>query len=195
MHSKTENNNKDIELIEKIHNGSDAAFDELLQKYSHMIRTLAGKYNIYSLDTDDYIQEGFIAFLSAVKSFSAEKNDCFAPYAAICVKNHLIDENKRFSRDKHKSLNNYEQLDEEVLSDVYDSNAMNPESILIERENINTIMQVLGDSFSPLENDVFRERLKGCSYSDIAKKYNVSAKSVDNALQRIRKKIMRIYSN
>lgn len=195
MHSKIENNNKDIELIAKIHNGSDAAFDELLQKYSPMIRALAGKYNIYSLDTDDYIQEGFIAFLFAVKSFSAEKNDSFAPYAAICVKNHLIDENKRFSRDKHKSLNNYAELDDGILSDTYDSNAMNPESILIEQENISTVMQVLAESFSPLENDVFRERLNGLSYSDIAEKYNVSAKSVDNAMQRIRKKIMRIYSN
>lgn len=185
----------DTDLLEQIHNGNNSAFDELLSRYSSLIKASAYKYNIYSFDIDDYLQEGFIAFLSAVKSFSIQKNSSFSAYAALCVKNKFIDVNRRFLSNKQKPLNNYTEINDESISGLYDTNALNPEDIFIERENVDHLMNSLQNIFSPLEAQVFRERINGKAYNEIAEVCNVSVKAIDNAVQRIRKKIVKICGN
>lgn len=185
----------DTDLLTQVHNGDNSAFDELLSRYSSLIKSSAYRYNIYSLDIDDYLQEGFIAFLSAVKSFSFQKNASFSAYAALCVKNRFIDVNRRFLSNKHRLLNDYTEINDESIAGLYDINALNPEAILIERENVDNLMNALKNIFSPLEAQVFKERINGKAYNEIAEKYNVSVKAIDNAVQRIRKKTVKICSN
>lgn len=185
----------DTDLLTQVHNGDNSAFDELLSRYSSLIKSSAYRYNIYSLDIDDYLQEGFIAFLSAVKSFSFQKNASFSAYVALCVKNRFIDVNRRFLSNKHRLLNDYTEINDESIAGLYDINALNPEAILIERENVDNLMNALKNIFSPLEAQVFKERINGKAYNEIAEKYNVSVKAIDNAVQRIRKKTVKICSN
>lgn len=190
-----ENERTDVQLIQKIRSGDQSAFEVILQRYSPLIKSYAYKYNIFSADNDDYIQEGFIALMSAVNSYSSDKSIPFSTYAAQCVKNRFIDVNRHYSSNKGRVLNDYAELDEISEADIFDTDAANPERIFFERERADDLYRSVRNTFSPLEYQVFVERLNGKQYSEIAQKCKVSVKAVDNAVQRIRKKLMKVCDN
>ncbi|MGN0517679.1 MAG: sigma-70 family RNA polymerase sigma factor [Acutalibacteraceae bacterium] len=190
-----ENERTDVQLIEEMRSGDQSAFEVILQRYSPLIKSYAYKYNIFSADNDDYIQEGFIALMSAVNSYSTDKNIPFSTYAAQCVKNRFIDVNRHYSSNKGRTLNDYAELEEISEVDIFDTDAANPERIFFERERADNLYRAVRSTFSPLEYQVFVERLNGKQYSEIAQKCNVSVKAVDNAVQRIRKKLMKVCDN
>ena len=190
-----ENDRTDVQLIEEMRAGDQSAFEVLLQRFSPLIKSYAYKYNIFSADNDDYIQEGFIALMSAVNSYSTDKNIPFSAYASQCVRNRLIDVNRHYSSNKGRTLNDYAELDEISEADIFDIDATNPERIFIERERAYDLYKSVRSTFSPLEYQVFVERLNGKHYSEIAQKCNISCKAVDNAVQRIRKKLMKVCDN
>lgn len=176
----------DLVLIQRVCSGDNEAFQLLSRRYSGLIITVAKKYYAVGLDRNDFFQEGLMGLLSACKCYSEDRDISFRNYAALCI-------NRRFSsivkRDKNKGAipaDSVVPIDELEISD---NNARNPETLVLQKEQDEDFWHFLKSSLSPLELDVLKLYLEGNSYEYIAQKLSVSQKSVDNALQRIRRKI------
>lgn len=180
--------------------GDDAALEAIMTRYKDLVRSRARAYFIIGAETEDLIQEGMFGLFKAVRDFDAEKNACFAPFAELCIRRQLISTLKGATRQKHSPLNSYVSLNKPIYQDDSErtmldvlgaSHAEDPEALLISKEKHEYINNKINTLLSDFEKRVLSAYLAGYSYRDIAQSLNASAKSVDNALQRIKKKLER----
>ena len=177
-------NLSDNQLVELINNGEYKYLQLLINRYMPYIISVASRYNVGGLDTEDFIQEGVMAIFSAVKTYSAEKAS-FKTFACLCINRAMSAALARVTgAAKHIPDGLISPIDELELADMSD-----PESILIEKESYDDLESALKQDLSQFEYQVLNEFLSGKSYSEIAEALGVSTKSVDNALRRIRSKI------
>lgn len=193
----------DEDLAVLAQQGSDKALDFLLSKYFVYVRSKSLSYYIVGADRDDIIQEGMIGLFKAVRDFSSERGVSFKTFADVCVTRQIITAVKNASRQKHAPLNFYVSLNKSVSDEDEDSTLSdilgqakdsNPEEILIKKENANILGSEMSRLLSQFELLVLTLYLQGNSYQDIGKMIGKTPKSVDNALQRIKKKFEKISS-
>ena len=188
---------QDEVLTEMFRNGDQTAFAELANKYLWLIRSIVSKYNISGLDADDLTQEGMLGLLDAAKTYSAEKGAKFQTYASICIKRRLIALLDHSATNKSKSMNNYVSIENssKEIPIQNDNSNINPEDMYISDENVAEIHRKINESLSKNEKSVFDLYIAGESYNSIAQTLSINIKSVDNALQRIRRKLKKQFSD
>lgn len=190
----------DEEVVLLAQNNDREALDHIITRYRNFVYSKARKFFLVGSEQDDLIQEGMIGLYEAVKNF---KNDraSFKSFAGVCIRRQLISAVKTATRNKHKPLNSYISLDKNAydsendsafIDSISDNSPQNPESIVIDKENFDGIESKINSTLSNLELKVLMFYLDGYSYQQIGEKINKDAKSVDNAIQRIKKKIENI---
>ena len=183
---------KDEELIFRFKNGESEILDYLMEKYKNMVRKKARTMFLIGGENDDLIQEGMIGLFKAVRDYQPDKDATFQTFASICVDRQIYNAIQRSNRQKHQPLNSYVSLseqggeNEEHLGDTW---VENPESIIIDQENVENLEQEITTTLSPMENQVLEYYLAGNDYGEIAELMGKTPKSIDNALRRIRTKI------
>ena len=192
-------NLSDEELFGLIEKNDKIAMDFLIDKYKIMVKSKARTYFIIGGDTEDLIQEGMIGLYNAIRDYDKEKSK-FSTFAEICVSRQILTAVKAASRKKHMPLNTYISLnnltgpntysDEGQLLDIIkNSSTVNPESLIIGEESKNSLISHIYTSLSKLEKEILFLYLSGKSYSEIAEITGKNEKAVDNALQRVKKKL------
>ncbi len=191
----------DEKLAALAQGGDDRAFDYLLDKYRVLVRKKSSSYYIIGADRDDIIQEGMIGLFKAVRDFDPGREASFKTFADICVSRQMLTAVKNALRQKHAPLNFYVSLNKPIaesdgeseLAEVFGGNeTANPEDIVINREKADCLEVKVNEALSRFELRVLSLYLQGNSYLSIGKAIGKDSKSVDNAIQRIRKKIERI---
>ena len=187
----------DEELIDIIKSGDKQALEYLINKYRELVNIKVTKYFIIGAEKDDIIQEGLIGLFKAIKCFSKDKQNSFKTFANLCIKRQLITAIKTSNRQKHSPLNSYlslnlaayENEDDGDLMQIFNTNSIeDPLDTLTKKEYFEKLENTIDESLSNFEKQVLHRYLKGESYVKIAEKLNTPVKSVDNAIQRIRKK-------
>ncbi len=188
-------NNRDVELWSLASSGDMAAEEELITEYSRLVKICARPYFLVGGDSEDLIQEGMLGLLSAVRHYDPAKDVKFKTYAEFCVRRRLISAIKSATRFKHSPLNDYVSLESPEL-DENNTQGMSflrdPEEFVIARERVDEITDCLYGALSRFESKVLGLYLDGMSYEEMAVKMNKTPKSVDNAVQRIRKKLAQL---
>ena len=199
----TENysNMKDEDLIRKIKSGDNDALDYILKKYQEVVNMKVSRYFIIGAEKEDIIQEGLIGLYKAIKSFDPEKQNSFKSFANLCIERQLITAIKSSNRQKHVPLNSYLSLnmsaydnedDDTSIYDIFDANIIeDPLDTITKKEYYKSVEDIIDKSLSIFEKNVLNELVNGSSYTAIAQKLDSPVKSVDNAIQRIRKKTMK----
>lgn len=187
------------ELIVKMaKQGDDIALEFIIRKYKNFVKAKAKTYFLIGADREDIIQEGMIGLYKSVRDFKADKTSSFRAFAELCVTRQIITAIKTATRQKHIPLNSYVSLNkpifedesERTLMDVVTSIKINdPEDLVINQENVFLIENRIGELLSSLEWKVLMDYLDGKSYSEIAVDLNRHVKSIDNALQRVKRKV------
>ncbi len=187
----------DEEIVYIAASGDNKATDFLLKKYSSMVLAISRSYFLIGADYDDVIQEGMIGLFKAIRDF--KKGDTsFSTFAHICIKRQILTAVKSASRKKHLPLNSYVSLNKTIYDDEQETTLLNllannidstPEDILINKEGFNITKSNIFALLSSYEKTVLEKYLQGKSYCDIAAELGKTEKSIDNALQRIIKKI------
>ncbi len=172
-------NRTDEELVAAAVNGDRDCAAELINRYVGIIRKRAMTFS--GGLPDDLAQEGLMGLLGAVQSYDSSKEVDFSAYAMICVRNRMISAYR-------KQNSGVETVPQEQAEDTHDP-ADIPENIVLQREELNDLLSVIGSRLSQLELRVFRAYVSGASYDQIAKKLDISRKAVDNAMQRVRRKL------
>lgn len=185
----------DIQLVELYNGGNANAFTVLTDRYFKLIRSITSKYNISGLEPDDLTQEGLLGLLCAVKSYKEDKGASFKTYAAVCINRRIITLLERSGNNKSKALNNYVSLDDEEAVRLIDGDRADPEEMFIDKESLTNLKKSISDWLSEKEKRVLDLYIAGESYGKIAGELRISAKSVDNTLQRIRRKLRKNISN
>lgn len=195
----------DERLVYLAQQGSDRAFDYLLDKYRVFVRGKSLSYYIAGADRDDIIQEGMIGLFKAVRDFSPSRRVSFKTFADLCVTRQIITAVKNASRQKHAPLNSYVSLNKSVTNETGDDSTLldiigpgenlNPEEIIINKEKANILEVKMSQSLSKFELLVVSLYLEGYSYTQIAKTLGKDTKSIDNALQRIKRKFEKLSEN
>lgn len=193
-------NAKDEELVQMAQNGDDGAQDYLLDKYKSLVRIKSRAYFLIGADNEDIIQEGMIGLYKAVRDFNEERNASFRSFAELCVNRQMITAIKAATRQKHQPLNSYislnkpvyEEESEQTYMDFLQSSSgalLNPEALLIGQENKSFLEDQMVKNLSSFETRVLVLYLQGRSYFEIAHVLDKPEKSIDNALQRVKKKL------
>ncbi len=195
------NNLEDNEIITKIKKGDKKALNYLLDKYTDVVSMKAGKYFIVGAEKEDIIQEGLIGLFKAIKSFNPEKQSSFKTFANLCVERQLQTAIKSSTRQKHMPLNSYLSLnisaydenEDTSLLEVFETEntAEDPLDIVTKKEYYNFVEDRVEETLSDFEKQVLHRYTNGESYTQIAERLNAPVKSVDNAIQRIRKKAVK----
>ncbi len=188
----------DEELITLLRGGDKPAEEALYARYKQIVRSKARTYFLIGADREDIIQEGMIGLYKAVCDYQFDKKASFRAFAELCITRQIITAIKSATRKKHMPLNTYVSLNRSVfegeserpLIDVLSNTQISdPEDVLISRENYAAIADSIEHSLSKLEHDVLGLYLQGYSYQQIADALKKSTKSVDNAIQRVKKKL------
>ena len=175
-----------------------AAADFLLNKYKNMVRSRAKAYFLAGGDSDDLVQEGMIGLFNAVRDYNPDKEASFSSFAELCVRRQIFTAIKTAGRQKHIPLNTYVSLNKPIddeqpditLSDTIAAPVLSdPETLYIRNENLRAVEAEIEEKLTDLEKRVLILHLQGMSYSEISEIINKPAKSIDNALQRIKKKL------
>ncbi len=207
MFSINENNYAqmtDEELIENIKNEDTVALNCLIERYNETVNMKASKFFMIGAEKDDMEQEGMIGLYKAIKSFDTEKQNLFKTFANMCIERQLITAVKNSNRQKHIPLNSsislnaaaYEDNEDMDKIEVLDIKELNdPSDIIANKEYFKNIEEKIKENLSDFELAVLYEYEKGKSYAAIAEKLNSKIKSVDTAIQRIRRKANKIRSN
>lgn len=202
-----DNNVDDIDLIKQAKNNDKNAINTLINKYKNIVNIKVTKYYIDGAEKDDIIQEGLIGLFKAIKNFDFEKDITFKTFANLCVERQIITAIKGSKRQKHLPLNTYISLnnstsengdgeEESQLIDVYNSNTIeDPLETITKNEYYDNVKNTINDSLSDFEKRVLRRFVAGQSYTQIAEGLNSPVKSIDNAIQRIRKKTAKNIEN
>ena len=190
----------DEEIVELAQSNDDEALTFLLDKYKNFVRSKARSYFLIGADHEDIVQEGMIGLFKAIRDFKPNRLSSFRAFAELCVKRQIITAIKTATRQKHFPLNSYVSLnkplyDEEsdrTLLDVIEGRVTNPEDLFISQEELERIQNEISTTLSPLEQQVLAAFLNGKSYQEIAEMLGRHVKSIDNALQRVKRKLMKM---
>ena len=191
----------DEKLIENIKNDDCIALNCLMKRYNDVVNMKANKFFMVGAEKDDIVQEGMIGLYKAVKAFDTTKQNSFKTFANMCIERQLITAVKKSNRQKHIPLNSsvslnaaaYDDNEDVDKIDVLDIKTLDdPSEIIAEREYFESMENKIKEALSEFELQVLHEYEKGKSYADIAIKLNAKVKSVDTAIQRIRKKANKI---
>ena len=195
----------DEEIIAEIKNGDNGmALDFLINKYRNFVRAKARSYFLIGADREDIIQEGMIGFYKAIRDFRNDKLSSFRAFAELCVTRQIITAIKTATRQKHIPLNSYislnkpiydEDSDRTLLDVLSGTKVTDPEELVISREEFIDIEKKMEEILSDLEWRVLMSYLDGKSYQEIAGDLNRHVKSIDNALQRVKRKLERYMEN
>lgn len=200
FHNSNLTQKTDEELIQMIQAGDRNALNYLLERYKDLVNMKIGKYFIIGAEKEDIFQEGMIGLYKAVKNFNGDKHSSFKSFANMCIERQLITAIKTSNRQKHMPLNSYlslntsayNQEDSEDLMEVFNSHTMeDPLDTITKKEYYQFVEESIDKNLSTFEKQVLQRFINGESYVDIAQKLDSSVKSVDNAIQRIRKKAMK----
>lgn len=192
----TNNPDRDAALCRLAVQGDAEAEDRLISEYSRLVRACARPYFLAGGDSEDLIQEGMMGLLSAIRTFEPERDVQFSTYAELCIKRRLYSAIKSAARNKHSPLNNYVTLESPELLENSSRRVFlrDPEEFVIAQERVNEITDGLYGNLSRFEAEVLRLYLDGMSYAEIADEMKKSTKSVDNAVQRIRRKLAQVFN-
>ncbi|NDL68210.1 RNA polymerase sporulation sigma factor SigH [Anaerotalea alkaliphila] len=192
----------DEELVGIAHQGHDFALDFLLNKYKMLVEKKAKSYFLIGGSKEDIIQEGMIGLFKAVRDYKGDKDASFHSFADLCVTRQMITAVKASTRQKHMPLNSYISLNKQNYQDEDDKSEMlehiandkvtNPEELFIGKENLGIIEQELSKVLSGMEKEVLQRYVEGTGYVEIAAVMDRPVKSIDNALQRIKKKVEKV---
>ncbi|HEX4521228.1 MAG TPA: RNA polymerase sporulation sigma factor SigH [Gaiellaceae bacterium] len=192
---------EDLQLVLKARNGSNVALDTLIRRYTPFVRLKASAYFLVGGGNDDLIQEGLIGLYKAVRDFRPDKETSFRSFAELCVTRQIITAIKTATRFKHSPLNTYVSFSHTpagqdpdgdcTLGDALPGSAVNDPAIcVISSEELQSLVGCLGTTLSPLESDALRLYLEGFSYESMAEELGCDTKTIDNALQRVKRKIL-----
>ena len=190
----------DEQIVELAQDADGAALEYLLNKYKNFVRTKARSYFLIGADHEDIVQEGMIGLYKSIRDYRAEKLSSFRAFAELCVTRQIITAIKTATRQKHIPLNSYislnkpiyeEDSDRTLLDVITEESASNPEELFIDREDLSLIEGKIGQMLSDLEKDVLVRYMEGKSYVEIAGEMGRHVKSIDNALQRIKRKLLK----
>ena len=182
----------DEQLIENINAGETACMDVLIERYKRQVRNQARPLYLMGGDSDDLIQEGMLGLFKAIRDYRPEKSDSFEAFAGICISRQLYSAIQAAGRLKHAPLNSYVELSPELGEAVGGLKEKSPEELVIDQENMQSLRSEILKVATPLEQEILNAYLNGQSYTEIAQRLNKEPKSIDNALQRIRRKLKRI---
>ncbi|KEZ49171.1 MULTISPECIES: RNA polymerase sporulation sigma factor SigH [Metabacillus] len=190
----------DEQVVELVHNGNSDALDYLITKYRNFVRAKARSYFLIGADREDIIQEGMIGLYKAIRDFREDKLTSFKAFAELCITRQIITAIKTATRQKHIPLNSYVSLDKPIYDEESDRTLMDvisgakvsdPEELIINQEEFDDIETKMGELLSDLERKVLVLYLDGKSYQEISEELNRHVKSIDNALQRVKRKLER----
>jgi RNA polymerase sporulation-specific sigma factor len=199
-HEKTQREVQDLRLVIRARNGDDAALDALIRRYTGFVRLKASSYFLAGGEGDDLIQEGLIGLYKAVRDFRSDKDTSFRSFAELCITRQIITAIKTATRFKHSPLNSYvsfsqapagQEEGECTLGDALPGPGIDDPAIcVISTEELQSLVFCLGTGLSPLESDALRLYLEGRSYEEMAEELACDTKTIDNALQRVKRKIV-----
>jgi len=190
----------DEEIVEYAREGDTVALEYLIHKYKNFVRAKARSYFLIGADREDIIQEGMIGLYKAIRDFRADKLASFRAFAELCITRQIITAIKTATRQKHIPLNSYVSLNKPLYDDESDrtledvlagSKVTDPEELVISREEFLDIESKMSEFLSDLEWSVLMLYLEGKSYQEIADQLSRHVKSIDNALQRVKRKLER----
>ena len=188
----------DEDIVEMSHNGDAAAEEYLLDKYKNFVRSKARSYFLVGADHEDIVQEGMIGLYKAIRDYRPDKLSSFRAFAELCITRQIITAIKAATRQKHIPLNNYvslnkplydEESDRTLLDVIVEGRMSDPEELIINMENVGNIRAKISEVLSGLEQEVLNAYLDGKSYQEIAEALGRHVKSIDNALQRVKRKL------
>ena len=190
----------DEDLIEIIKSGDKDALEFLISKYKELVNMKVSKFFMIGAEREDIVQEGLIGLFKAVKCFKKDKQNSFKTFANLCIERQLITAIKSSNRQKHMPLNSYLSLNTTAYEDDEDSNLLDifdahqmedPLETITKQEYYKTVENAIDKSLSDFEKQVLNRYIQGESYMKIAEKLDTPVKSIDNAIQRIRKKAIK----
>lgn len=184
--------------------GNSRAQEYIIGKYENFVKAKAKSYFLIGADKEDIYQEGMIGLYKAIRDFKPDKLSSFKAFAELCVTRQIITAIKTATRQKHIPLNTYvslnkpiydEESDRTLLDILSEAKVANPEELIISREELKHIQNEIGEVLSDLEMEVLMSYLDGKSYQEIACDLDRHAKSIDNALQRVKRKLEKCLNN
>jgi RNA polymerase sporulation-specific sigma factor len=192
---------EDLQLVIKARNGDALALDALMRRYTGFVRLKASSYFLAGGDSDDLLQEGLIGLYKAVRDFRADKETSFRSFAELCVTRQIITAIKTATRFKHSPLNTYVSFshtpagqdgdNECTLGDALPGPGVDDPSVcVISTEELQSLVFTLGTGLSPLESQALKLYLEGNSYDEMAIVLDCDTKTIDNALQRVKRKVI-----
>lgn len=190
----------DEEIVDMVRDGHSVALEYLIFKYRNFVKAKARSYFLIGADREDIIQEGMIGLFKAVRDFKEDKLTSFKAFAELCITRQMITAIKTATRQKHIPLNSYVSLDKPIYDEDSDrtlldiiggSKVTDPEELIINREEYVDIEYKMSEILSDLEKKVLMLYLDGRSYQEIAVDLDRHVKSIDNALQRVKRKLER----
>ena len=194
----------DEQIVELAREGDNVAQEYLINKYKNFVRAKARSYFLIGADKEDIIQEGMIGLYKAIRDFRPDKLSSFRAFAELCITRQIITAIKTATRQKHIPLNSYvslnkpiydEDSDRTLLDVISGTRITDPEELVISREEFDDIEEKMGEILSSLEWKVLMYYLEGKSYQEIAVDLDRHVKSIDNALQRVKRKLERYLEN
>ena len=191
----------DLQLVMRARNGDGKALDELMRRYHGFVRLKASSYFLAGGDSEDLIQEGLIGLYKAVRDFRSDKETSFRSFAELCVTRQIITAIKTATRFKHAPLNTYVSFSHTpagqepdgdcTLGDALPGPSVDDPSVcVISTEELQSLVFALGSGLSKLEADALKLYLEGESYEEMAERLGCDTKTIDNALQRVKRKVL-----
>ena len=192
---------EDLQLVMRVRNGDERAREQLIRRYTSFVRMKASSYFLAGGESEDLIQEGLIGLWKAVRDFRPDKETSFRSFAELCVTRQIITAIKTATRFKHQALNSYvsfshtpagQEPDSDcTLGDALPGSHVDEPSVqVISSEELQSLVFCLGSGLSKLEADALRRYIEGNSYEQMAEELGCDTKTIDNALQRVKRKIL-----
>ena len=192
---------EDLQLALKARNGDQVALDQLIRRYTGFVRLKASSYFLAGGDSEDLIQEGLIGLYKAVRDYRTDKETSFRSFAELCVTRQIITAIKTATRFKHAPLNTYVSFSHTPAGQESDGDCTlgdalpgpgvhEPSVVVISTEELQSLISCLGTGLSELESESLRHYLEGSSYEEMAETLGCDTKTIDNALQRVKRKIL-----
>ncbi len=188
----------DEEIVEDARKGDNEALEYIIDRYKNFVRAKARTYFLIGADREDIVQEGMIGLYKAIRDFRKDKLSSFRAFAELCITRQIITAIKTATRQKHIPLNSYvslnrpifdEESDRTLLDVICEDRVYDPEELIINKEEFNGIESKMEEILSELEWEVLSSYLQGKSYQEIAVDLDRQVKSIDNALQRVKRKL------
>jgi RNA polymerase sporulation-specific sigma factor len=188
----------DEEIVLSAREGNSTSLEYIINKYKNFVRAKARSYFLIGADKEDIVQEGMIGLYKAIRDFRNDKLSSFRAFAELCITRQIITAIKTATRQKHIPLNSYVSLNKPIYDEESDRTLLDiltatkitdPEELIISREELVSIEAKIGEILSDLELEVLMSYLQGKSYQEIAFDLDRHVKSIDNALQRVKRKL------